>query len=82
MPGIQTSTGVVDTMPRHYLTMAVYAFRKGMISEGELAAFLRCDRVSAREIVQNCLSCSDVDEGGNEATVSMPFEDSLLRSKS
>lgn len=31
---------------------AVYAFRKGLITEGELARLLRVDRLTAREEVQ------------------------------
>lgn len=49
MLGIDTGAGVTEATPRHYLTMAVYAFRKGMISEGELARLLRVDRLTARE---------------------------------
>jgi len=71
-----------DPYPERYKFLAVQAFQHALISEGELAVFLRCDRVTAREIVRDCLNCSDVDEGGNEAMVSMRFEDSLLRSKS
>jgi predicted HTH domain antitoxin len=39
-------------MTRQYVTMAVYAFKKGLISEGELARYLRVDRLTAREQVE------------------------------
>lgn len=48
---IDASSAVTETMPRQYLTMAVYAFKKGLISEGELARYLRVDRLTAREQV-------------------------------
>lgn len=37
--------------PDRNVLLAVQAFDQGEISEGELASLLRCDRVSAREIV-------------------------------
>jgi Zn-dependent peptidase ImmA (M78 family)/DNA-binding XRE family transcriptional regulator len=43
---------IAEGMPRHYVTMAVYAFKKGLITEGELARLLRVDRLTAREEVQ------------------------------
>lgn len=65
--------------PERYKFLAVGAFCQETISEGQLARFLRCDRVSAREIVADCLNrLDDVDEHGNERTLTLPFEQSLL----
>jgi Zn-dependent peptidase ImmA (M78 family)/DNA-binding XRE family transcriptional regulator len=50
--GIDAASAVTETMPRQYVTMAVYAFKKGLISEGELARYLRVDRLTAREQVE------------------------------
>ena len=52
MLNLNPQATVVEGMPRHYVTMAVYAFRKGLITEGELARLLRVDRLTAREEVQ------------------------------
>jgi Zn-dependent peptidase ImmA (M78 family)/DNA-binding XRE family transcriptional regulator len=41
-----------EAMPRHFIMMAVYAFKKGMLSEGQLARYLRIDRLAAREVVE------------------------------
>lgn len=65
--------------PERFKFLAVSAFCQEKISEGQLARFLRCDRVSAREIVADCLNrLDDVDEQGNERPLTLPFEQSLL----
>lgn len=48
--GIQRRRGE-DKLPRRYKLLAVRAFERGELSEGQLASILRCDRVSARLIV-------------------------------
>jgi Zn-dependent peptidase ImmA (M78 family) len=71
--------GDEDPYPERYKYLAVRAFCQAQISEGQLARFLRCDRVSAREIVADCINRSDdIDEDGNTASLSLPFEQSLL----
>lgn len=50
--GINVQSSVAEAMPTHYVRMAVYAYQRGLISEGELARFLRIDRLSAREEIQ------------------------------
>ena len=67
--------------PERFKFLAVSAFCQEKISEGQLARFLRCDRISAREIVADCLNrLDDVDEHGNEHPLTLPFEQSLLES--
>lgn len=62
-----------EQFPDRYLFLAVHAFDRGEISEGELAALLRCDRVAAREIVEKHLTTNDdVSEDG--VTSPMRFE--------
>lgn len=65
--------------PERYKYLAVQAFCQEKITEGQLAHFLRCDRVRARETVTECLSCSDVGPEGDESVLHMPFEASLLK---
>lgn len=52
MLNLTPQAAIAEGMPRHYVTMAVYAFKKGLITEGELARLLRIDRLTAREEVQ------------------------------
>jgi Zn-dependent peptidase ImmA (M78 family)/DNA-binding XRE family transcriptional regulator len=42
----------VDRYPARYKMLAARAFEDGKLSEGQLAEFLRCSRVEAREIVE------------------------------
>lgn len=39
-------------LPERYCQLAVRAFQKELITEGQLARFLRVDRLKAREIVE------------------------------
>ena len=48
--------------PDRYVFLAVQAFDQGELSEGELAGLLRCDRVSAREIVNQYLTTTELSE--------------------
>ena len=70
-----------DLYPQRYKFLAVQAFRRGKISEGQLSKFLRCDPVRAREIVAACLDQSFVDADGQILARKMPFEDSLLNTR-
>jgi Zn-dependent peptidase ImmA (M78 family) len=69
-----------DPYPERYKGLAVYAYEQEKISEGRLARFLHCDRVTAREIVQDYLTSRDVNEEGKAETVQFDqTEQSLLR---
>jgi Zn-dependent peptidase ImmA (M78 family)/transcriptional regulator with XRE-family HTH domain len=46
--GIDANPPLHETLPRRYVALAVEAFRRGELSEGQLARYLRTDRVSAR----------------------------------
>jgi Zn-dependent peptidase ImmA (M78 family)/DNA-binding XRE family transcriptional regulator len=73
------STELDDPYPERYKYLAVQAFQEGTVSEGQLANFLRCDRVRTREIVENCLSRVDVDSDGNPDLLQLNFRESLLK---
>lgn len=45
--------------PDRYVFLAVQAYDRGELSEGELASLLRCDRVTARETVDRFLTAND-----------------------
>jgi hypothetical protein len=56
----------------------VQAYLQEAISEGQLARFLRTDRVTAREIVDATLTSKDLDEQGHQRSVQMPEQLSLF----
>lgn len=57
----------------------MYAYDQEKITAGQLAKFLRCDRVTAREIVDDCLTSRDVGDDGREQAVQFgSTEGSLL----
>jgi len=64
--------------PERYLFLAVQAYQRDVISEGQLARFLRTDRVTARAIVESCLIRRETQADGGDQVVEMPFERSLL----
>ncbi len=60
--GIDANPPLRELLPQRYVSLAVEAFRKGYLSEGQLAKFLRTDRVSARlqvEILENEIHVED-----------------------
>lgn len=50
--GIKTDTSNEIDLPKRYINLAVSAYEKGELSEGQLAKFLRTDRVTARILVE------------------------------
>src|SRR5690606_32378160 len=50
----------VEAYPKRYKLLAVEAFQEEKITEGQLAMLLRCSRVQAREIADQCAR-----DGGN-----------------
>lgn len=67
-----------DPFPERYRYLAVQAYLQEAISEGQLARFLRTDRVTAREIVDATLTSKDLDEQGHQRSVQMPEQLSLF----
>jgi Zn-dependent peptidase ImmA (M78 family)/DNA-binding XRE family transcriptional regulator len=64
--------------PERYKFLAVHAYDRGEISEGQLARFLRCDPVTARGIVTECRTSSDVAADGRLETSHLELQHSLL----
>ncbi len=48
MLGLTTPEPDQRTLPRRYMSLAIDAYRRGLISEGSFAQFMRLDRVAAR----------------------------------
>ena len=70
---------VTDTpYPDRYKYLAVHAYERAEITETELATFLRCDPVTARGIVSDCLTGSEMGSDGRLETFQLDFQRSLL----
>jgi Zn-dependent peptidase ImmA (M78 family)/transcriptional regulator with XRE-family HTH domain len=50
--GIDANAPVRDLFPQRYVSLAVMAFRNGQLSEGQLAKYLRTNRLAARLTVE------------------------------
>jgi Zn-dependent peptidase ImmA (M78 family) len=50
--GIKATIHEAHLLPKRYMNLAVLAYEKGDLSEGQLSRFLRTDRVSARACVE------------------------------
>jgi len=51
--GIDANPPVRDMFPQRYVSLAVMAFRNAQLSEGQLAEYLRTDRLAARMTVED-----------------------------
>lgn len=68
-----------DVFPERYRFLAVTAFERGDIGDSDLAALLRCDIITARELVAKTLLSREVSERtGEERDVQLDFRRSLL----
>ena len=76
--GLPTRPPSEDPYPERYRYLAVQAYMREAISEGQLARFLRTDRVTARDIVDATLTSRDLDADGQEQSVQMPEQLSLF----
>lgn len=65
--------------PQRYKFLAVHAYEQGKITQVQLARFLRCDVVTARRIVTECLTSADVAADGRLEMLHLEeFQKSLL----
>ncbi len=75
--GIDANPPLKELLPQRYVSLAVEAFRKGYLSEGQLARFLRTDRVSARLQVEILEHEIHVENGGNFTPIAPDLAQSL-----
>lgn len=69
--------------PQRYKFLAVHAFDQGNITQSRLAKLLRCDVVTARQIVTDCLTSTDVNSDGHLGTLHLEeLQKSLLSNAS
>ena len=64
--------------PDRYKYLAVAAYERGEIGDSDLAHYLRCDVVEAREIAEATLASREVESTGEENTWRLDFAKSLL----
>lgn len=67
----------LEPYPQRYKLLAVQAFEEEKITEGQLARLLRCSRIEAREIIEQCSKTSS-DTNGMQSQISFSLAHSLL----
>jgi Zn-dependent peptidase ImmA (M78 family)/transcriptional regulator with XRE-family HTH domain len=65
-------------VPERYRLLAVHGYQRNEIGDSDLAHYLRCDVVTAREIADRTLTSREVEPSGEERTIRMDFPQSLL----
>jgi Zn-dependent peptidase ImmA (M78 family)/DNA-binding XRE family transcriptional regulator len=75
---LQTQPVNDEPFPERYKYLAVAAYERGEIGDSDLAHFLRCDIVRAREIASITMSSREVDSEGEESAWRLDFAKSLL----
>ena len=75
---LQTQPTHDEPFPERYKYLAVAAYERGEIGDSDLAYYLRCDIVRAREIAAITLSSREVDPDGEESAWRLDFAKSLL----
>jgi Zn-dependent peptidase ImmA (M78 family) len=75
LPSHPTDDGIV---PERYTHLAVHAYERGELGDSDLAHYLRCDVVTAREVVARTLTSREVEPSGEERSIRMDFTRSLL----
>ncbi len=67
-----------EPFPERYKYLAIAAYERGEIGDSDLAYYLRCDIVRAREIAAITLSSREVDAAGEPSAWRLDFAKSLL----
>lgn len=75
---LQTQPVNDEPFPERYKYLAVAAYERGEIGDSDLAHYLRCDIVRAREIASITLSSRELDPEGEESAWRLDFAKSLL----
>ncbi len=78
MLGLPTPPINDHTVPERYRYLAVQAYERGDIGDTDLAHYLRCDVVRAREIVQATLTSRELTPSGEPQSLKLDFPMSLL----
>jgi len=67
-----------EIVPERYKYLAVHAYERGILGDSDLAHYLRCDIATARETVARTLTSREVEASGEEQSLRMNFDTSLL----
>jgi Zn-dependent peptidase ImmA (M78 family)/DNA-binding XRE family transcriptional regulator len=67
-----------EPFPERYKYLAVAAYERGELGDSDLAYYLRCDIVRAREIASLTLSSREMDSSGEQSAWRLAFAKSLL----
>jgi Zn-dependent peptidase ImmA (M78 family)/DNA-binding XRE family transcriptional regulator len=79
--GLEPHPRANHLLPLRYRYLAVEAYQRGDLTEGQLARFLRVARVEARRFVQALTNYRDVSAAGKVATVSINLAQNLSGSR-
>lgn len=66
-----------EPFPERYKYLAIAAYHRGEIGDSDLAYYLRCDIVRAREIAAITLSSREIDASGEQSAWRLDFARSL-----
>lgn len=72
--GLEERKAPGHRFPERYVSLAVSVYDAELITERELAAFLRCSLIDARKLVEECRSSPD----GQSSNIRLSFNRSLL----
>jgi Zn-dependent peptidase ImmA (M78 family)/transcriptional regulator with XRE-family HTH domain len=78
IPDFERLPGNDEPFPERYKYLAVAAYERGALGDSDLAYYLRCDIVRAREIASITLASREVDSAGQESAWRLNFARSLL----
>lgn len=67
-----------DVVPDRYKYLAVHAYERGELGDTDLAHYLRCDIAAARSTAARMLTSREVEPSGEEQSIRMNFDTSLL----
>jgi Zn-dependent peptidase ImmA (M78 family) len=76
--GLQPQPASDFPFPDRYKYLAVAAYERGEIGDSDLAHYLRCDIVTAREIATATLTSRELEPTGEESAWRLDFARSLL----
>ena len=75
--GIDSEGQIEDLFPQRYVALATSAFRRGDVSEGQLAKFLQTDRLSARSIAESFQNRIHSEHDGDFTNIEMDLLQTL-----
>ena len=78
MLGLPSLSDPDDLVPDRYKYLAVHAYERGLLGESDLAHYLRCDIATARETVARVVTSQEVGSTGEELSLLLSFDTSLL----